>query len=136
MNIIDPIKYLNRLAKMSLAKDDIYIFLNNTDIKLTKEQFKVKVNQIFGNTDDFINIFETWYQNELVRFNQEFDEFLQNCRVVLTDRNWVVIHSEIGEINDEAFIRKSANFNLNLSKNFENWVENAIIDASTKMFNY
>jgi hypothetical protein len=110
----------------ALGKPDMY---NRIDIE--KE-----VNTVFSGVSEVTKYFDTWFDEKLKSFSNNFDKFLNDCELKLGPTSWVVRHKLYGDIDPTLLTMYSNDKRTNLHTLkyfFDKWYDEKVIEVTERM---
>lgn len=133
------LNFLKHFKLIIAVEGEILVHLECLDEIIKFKDFKNLFIKIFNTEYDKV-IFDTWYDCEIYERIKDFKNFLDKCYVVLGRTQWETRHPKYGLINLNVknlilsdFSKIDSTF---LERQYEEWLENKIIETSMKIMNH
>lgn len=137
-------KYLDRFYSITLKNEpsssDGLSLITYDGNKKNMLDVKDELLTVFGGNATIIQAFNHWYSYTIQYFCANFNDFLDECQLVLGDRTWVVVHKKYGIVDTsklQNYYRGALAPHISVLQTlYDRWYDKKVVEASERVMRY
>jgi len=135
------IRFLNKNFNVVIGLDEFNIFDKHSNENITKIKFMQIIDKIFGSyfieNETAREIAILWFSDKKDLQLNKLMDYLNNCKIILGNMDWVVLKFDGTEIDEKIFVSEFEHLYPKkiIKQYFNTWRDAMVIDVSQKIMN-